>query len=194
MSWLGGGVNNVAPDATHFVSMVCFYPNTPSCTGFLFDPAQSYYFGHVMNWDYAISQCTVNNPSAQCPVVFRIPKTTSGSILGGTSIVKFYGTLTNCSSNASPAVCAAAPEGAVAMPTGTNPTLTINTTAVTALSNIRLTVDDSLTVPSTTCNSTLATLVGGIVVTGRVAGTSFTVSYNGTIAVNPLCFSYQISN
>lgn len=105
-----------------------------------------------------------------------------------------YKTVTNCSSNASPAVCAAAPAGAVAIPTGVNSTLTVNTTAVTATSEIVLFSDDSLTVPSTTCNSTLATLVGGLAVTSRSVGTSFTISYNGTITTNKLCVSYHILN
>jgi hypothetical protein len=101
---------------------------------------------------------------------------------------------TNCASGASPAVCGSAMSGSAAMPTGTNPTLVVNTTAVSAASEILITVDDSVTIGGTTCNSTLATLVGGMAVTARTAATSFTVSYNGTIAVNPVCFSYQIIN
>lgn len=54
--------------------------------------------------------------------------------------------------------------------------------------------DDSLTIAATTCNSTLATLIGGMAVTARTPGTSFTVTYNGTIATNPLCVSYHILN
>jgi hypothetical protein len=54
--------------------------------------------------------------------------------------------------------------------------------------------DDSLTIASTTCNSTLATLVGGLAVTARNPGVSFTVTYNATIATNPLCISYNIIN
>jgi hypothetical protein len=72
--------------------------------------------------------------------------------------------------------------------------LTVNTTAVTANSRIFLQADDSLTIAATTCNSTLATLVGGLAVTARTPGTSFTITYNGTIATNPLCVSYKIEN
>jgi hypothetical protein len=102
----------------------------------------------------------------------------------------------NCSSSASPAVCGTAATGSVAIPTGTvSVALTVNTTAVTANSQILLFPDDSLgTKLGVTCNSTLATLVGGLAVTARTAGTSFTVTYNGTIATNPLCVSYQIVN
>lgn len=106
-----------------------------------------------------------------------------------------YKTATNCSNAASPAVCGSAAAGAVAVPTGiTSVVLVVNTTAVTANSQITLTSDDSLTIAATTCNSTLATLVGGLAVTARTAGTSFTITYNGTIATNPLCVSYSIVN
>jgi hypothetical protein len=106
-----------------------------------------------------------------------------------------YATATNCSSSASPAVCGSAAAGAVAIPTGiSSVSLTINTTAVTANSEIFLIPDDSVTIAATTCNSTLATLVGGVAVTARTPGTSFTVTYNGTIATNPLCLSYYLVN
>lgn len=106
-----------------------------------------------------------------------------------------YSTTTNCSNAASPAVCGSAAAGAVAIPTGvTSVVLVVNTTAITANSRITLTSDDSLTIAATTCNSTLATLVGGLAVTARTAGTSFTITYNGTIATNPLCVSYSIIN
>ncbi len=116
---------------------------------------------------------------------------------GATGIVeaKALGTITNCSNAASPAVCASAPAGAVAIPTGvTTVSLVVNTTSVTANSEIRLQADDSLTIAATTCNSTLATLVGGLAVTARTPGVSFTITYNGTIASNPLCVSYAILN
>jgi len=86
----------------------------------------------------------------------------------------------------------------VAIPTGiTSVALTVNTTAVTANSQIFLFSDDTLASKiggGITCNSTLATLVGGMAVTARTAGTSFQVTYNGTIATNPLCVSYVIVN
>jgi hypothetical protein len=45
-----------------------------------------------------------------------------------------------------------------------------------------------------TCNSTLATLAGGLAITGRAAGASFTVTYNGTITTNPLCANFVVVN
>jgi hypothetical protein len=107
-----------------------------------------------------------------------------------------FSTPTNCSSSASPAVCAAASAGSVAIPTGvTSVALTVNTSAVTANSQILMFPDDTLgTKLGVTCNSTLATLVGGMAITNRTAGTSFEVTYNGTIATNPLCASYVVVN
>jgi hypothetical protein len=107
-----------------------------------------------------------------------------------------YATGTNCASGASPAVCGSAASGSVAVPTGTtSSTLQVNTSAVTANSVILLYVDDTLgTKLSVTCNSTLATLVGGSFVSARTAGTSFTITFNGTIAANPVCMNYLIVN
>jgi hypothetical protein len=100
----------------------------------------------------------------------------------------------NCSSAASPAVCAGAVAGSVALPTGTNPTLVVNTTAVTANSQIFLTVDESLgTKLSVTCNTTLSTLLNPVV-TARTAATSFTFTIGAIIATNPACVSYYIVN
>jgi hypothetical protein len=107
-----------------------------------------------------------------------------------------YSTATNCSSSASPAVCGSAAAGSVAIPTGvTSVTLQVNTSAVTANSQILLVADDTLSTQlSVTCNSTLATLVGGMAITARTAATSFTITYNGTIATNPLCVNYLVIN
>ena len=103
-------------------------------------------------------------------------------------------TATNCSSSASPAVCGSAASGSVALPTGTNPTLQVNTSAVTANSQIMLTVDESLgTKLSVTCNTTLSTLLNPVV-TARTGSTSFTFTIGAVIASNPACVSYTIIN
>ena len=99
-----------------------------------------------------------------------------------------------CSSSASPAVCGGAITGTVAIPTGVNPTLAVNTTALGPGARIVLTADDTNVPAGATCNSTLATLVGGIAVTARTTDTGFTISYNGTITTNPLCVTYIIQN
>lgn len=107
-----------------------------------------------------------------------------------------YQSATNCSSVATPAVCGSAAAGSVLIPTGTtSSTLTVNTTAVTANSQIIFYPDDSLgTKLGVTCNSTLATLVGGSFISARTGGTSFQITFNGTIAVNGVCGSYFIVN
>lgn len=107
-----------------------------------------------------------------------------------------YNTATNCSSAASPAVCASAAAGSVLIPTGTtSETLVVNTTAVTANSQIIFYPDDTLgTKLSTTCNSTLATLAGGSFISARTAGTSFTITFNGSILTNGVCGSFQVIN
>jgi hypothetical protein len=124
-----------------------------------------------------------------------VPGTASPTFTGTVTQPSFNST-TNCSSAASPAVCTSAAAGSIAIPTGvTSVVLQVNTTAVTANSQIYVVPDDTLgTKLSVTCNSTLATLVGGMAITARSAGASFTVTYNGTIATNPLCASFLIVN
>lgn len=103
-----------------------------------------------------------------------------------------YQTATNCASSASPAVCGSAAAGSVALPTGAVPTLQVNTTAVTANSQIFLQIDEGLgTKLSVTCNTTLSTLLNPVI-TARSVGASFTFTINATIAVNPACINYWI--
>ena len=96
-----------------------------------------------------------------------------------------------CANGATPAVCSGASAGFVAVPTGTNPTLEVDTTAVTATSIVALTIDESATIAGTTCNTTLATLVQPVV-TARSAGVSFTIQIPATLATNPACVGYVI--
>lgn len=105
-------------------------------------------------------------------------------------------TASNCASAAAPAVCGSASAGSVLIPTGTtSSTLTVNTTQVTANSQIVFYPDDTLgTRLSTTCNSTLSTLVGGSFISARTPGTSFTITFNGTILTNGVCGSFVITN
>lgn len=101
-----------------------------------------------------------------------------------------YGTMTNCASSASPAVCAAAPAGRFVIAAGTA-SVVIQTTAVTANSEIQITEDQSLgTALGVTCNVGIAQAV----VTARTPGTSFTVSLSSGLTVNPWCGVYEILN
>lgn len=138
------------------------------------------------DWDYpiiagAIGQVLTSQGGAGTPMIWTNPGTTA----------------TNCSSSASPAVCGAAAAGSVAIPTGTtSSTLQVNTTAVTANSQIVFYPDDTLgtKLGSITCNNTLATLAGGSFISARTPGVSFTITFNGSILTNKVCGSYFIIN
>jgi hypothetical protein len=121
-----------------------------------------------------------------------IGTTTASSLLSvnGRASANLFGSETNCSSSAGPAVCAAAAAGSVIIPAaGTD--VTVNTTAVTANSQIFAIFDQSLgTKLGVTCNSTTANPHIG----ARVAGTSFTIHANVSPVTNPACFSYFIIN
>lgn len=104
-----------------------------------------------------------------------------------------FSTATNCASSASPAVCGSASAGAFTI-AATTTSIVVNTSAVTANSEIEITPDSSLgTRLSVTCNTSLATVIGPVV-TARSAGTSFTVSITGTLVTNPACYTYSITN
>lgn len=100
------------------------------------------------------------------------------------------GTTTNCTSRASPAVCGSASAGSVAIAASSS-NVVVDTTAVTANSQIVVTFDSSLgTKLGVTCN----TLPQQPYVSARTAGTSFTISVAGTFSTRPGCFSYLILN
>jgi hypothetical protein len=102
-----------------------------------------------------------------------------------------FGTISNCSSSATPAVCGSAPAGSVAMPTGGS-TLVVNTSAVTANSQIFITEDSSLgTKLGITCNTNTGRVY---TVNARTAGTSFTIKSSANPAGNKACLSYFIVN
>jgi hypothetical protein len=101
-----------------------------------------------------------------------------------------YGTLSNCSSSASPAVCGSAAAGSVVVAAGTGSVL-VNTTAVTANSEILVTFDSSLGAKlSVTCNTTY----DAPYVSARRAAESFTISVASRPSANPACYSYSVIN
>lgn len=112
------------------------------------------------------------------------------TLTGGFANFASYQTGANCANAASPAVCAAASSGSVAVPiAGT--TLVVNTTRVTANSQILLTFDSSLgTRLGVTCN----TIVNPPSVSLRTPGTSFTIAMANALTTNPDCISYTIIN
>lgn len=115
-----------------------------------------------------------------------ITATVPGTIAFGT-----VGTVSNCNSSASPAVCGSAPAGSVAMATGGS-TLVVNTTAVTANSQIMITEDSSLgSRLGITCNTGTGRNYS---VSARTAGTSFTIKSSANPVTNKACLSYWILN
>ena len=109
----------------------------------------------------------------------------------GALTAETYNTETNCSSAASPAVCADAPAGSVVIAAAAT-TVTVNTTKVTANSQILITEDSSLgTKLSVTCNTTLAR---NYAITARTAATSFVITVDVAPVTNPACLSYKIVN
>lgn len=138
-------------------------------------------------------------PTLSLPVAITAPGSlTATTSLAATTSVSgaTYLTATNCSSSASPAVCGSAASGSVAIATGTvSETLTVNTTAVTANSQIILQVDETLSTKlSVTCDSALTEVIGGVTISARSAGASFQITHSGNITTNPLCLSYTIVN
>lgn len=111
-----------------------------------------------------------------------------------------FATTTNCGvvgTAASPSVaaCGAAASGSFSCATNaTGATCVVNTTAVTANSQIDIIEDDSIgTRLSVTCNTGTAVLPANHVIASKVAGTSFTINL-GTVTTNPACFDYTIVN
>jgi hypothetical protein len=114
-------------------------------------------------------------------------------LLGPSVEAVSYKTATNCADSAGAAACGSAAAGAFVIDAGTTSTV-VSTTAVTASSEIEVQFDSSLgTRLGITCNTAPAT-VAFPSVTARTAGTSFTLSVTGTVAVNPACFTYSIVN
>jgi hypothetical protein len=113
----------------------------------------------------------------------------SGLFLNQPANATAYQTATNCSSSASPAVCGSAAAGSFVLAAAAT-SVSVNTTAVTANSQLIVINDDSLgTKLGVTCNTTL----DQVFVSARVAATSFTIT--GTAPVtNPNCYSYLIIN
>ncbi len=101
-----------------------------------------------------------------------------------------YQTNGNCSASASPANCYGSAAGSVAIPAA-SASLTIDTSAVTASSEIFLQWDASL---GATLGVTCSTGIGQLYVTARVAGTSFSIASTDASDPHPQCVSYHIIN
>jgi len=105
-----------------------------------------------------------------------------------------YSTAANCSSSASPAICGSAAAGSFVIGASTT-SVVVDTTAVTANSQILLTEDSSLgTKLGVTCNTQSLLTLGVPKVTARTSGTSFAASIEVGPTTNPMCVSYAIIN
>lgn len=102
-----------------------------------------------------------------------------------------YGTTQNCiTAMASPVTCSQAAAGAFAVATGST-TLTLETTAVTARSEIFVTENAALARQlGVTCNTNIIDSM----ISTIAAGTSFTVTLASAPSVNPACYGWFIIN
>lgn len=184
-------------DGTESVTFFDLYGGTSSTVGQRAALSQNGTFGWTAGAATAALTTGLSQDSAGAMDLGNgTPGDKSGKLNLGTVTFAAAASSTNCSSAASPAVCAAAAAGSVALPTNAvSSSIVVNTTAVTANSQIFVTTDDTLgTKLGVTCNSTVATLVGGLTISARTAGTSFTISNNVAVVTNPLCVSYLVIN
>ena len=131
----------------------------------------------------------IRTTSTSAAVVWNTVQATTLYQLASDTLFRAY--QENCVSSASPAVCGNAPSGSVTIAAAAT-TKTVNSTAVTANSQILIMEDSSLgTRLSVTCNTTI---VRTYVVTARTAGTSFVVTASAAPTTNPACLSYEIIN
>jgi hypothetical protein len=116
------------------------------------------------------------------------------TFISDTSTANRYATNSNCSSSAAPAVCSTAASGSVVIAAAAT-SVTVNTTAVTANSQIILTRDNSLgTKLSVTCNTQSSLILGAPYVSARTAATSFVITIDAGPTTNPMCISFSIIN
>lgn len=155
-------------------------------------------------------------PSAQCnfivggfqlgaqgtSAVFISAVGNTGATTGGTWNAAAYLTATNCAANgtaANPSVvtCGTAAAGMFSCSaTATGGTCTVNTTRVTANSEISITqdaADGGASQLNVTCNTANVLSTSAPLLAAKVAGTSFTINL-GTVTTNPACFEYRIEN
>ncbi len=111
----------------------------------------------------------------------------------GTVSSTHYLNVPNCSDSAGDAACGASTIGTVVVDASDTATV-VNTTSVTANSEIFLQIDASLgTRLGVTCNTQAASAFNPRV-TARTASTSFTITVDAGPTTNPLCLSFMIIN
>ncbi len=136
---------------------------------------------------------SIGSTTANSVKIGRTGVTTTilGSLIAGPANLSSLSTASNCSSIVVPADCGSAPAGSVVLPAGGS-TLVVNTTAVTANSQILVTEDSSLgTRLGVTCNTAAGRTY---MVTARTTGTSFTIQSDKNPVASGACLSYWVVN
>jgi hypothetical protein len=169
------GVTTTFPGPLAVTGLAAFGSNLTVPAGFGLDTASS---GALNIGTTTASSITIGKSG----ITTTIPGLLSWGNLGSTA---------NCNSSASPAVCGASSAGSVAMATGGS-TLIVNSTAVTANSQILITEDSSLgTRLGVTCNTSAN---HNYSISARTPGTSFTITSSNNISTNKACLSFLIIN
>lgn len=193
-AWIGSNFSNTWGTS----GAVITYNSTTPMTTLQLLPAFNVSTSSTGHYDGIFFQPTETSIGAGVTNFFWEQKNNAGTTVstmtaGGLLTSTLYATTTNCASSASPAVCGSAASGAFTIAAATT-SIVVNTTAVTANSEIEIQPDSSLgTRLSVTCNTSLATLIGPVV-TARTPGTSFTVTITGTLITNPACYTYSVIN
>jgi hypothetical protein len=148
--------------------------------------------------DVSIANNTVYNASTQAyslqPITNPGTMTGAPNLSGNLGNVATASAIANCSASASPAVCSGAASGSVVIAAGVT-NVVVNTTAVTAVSQIQVQFDETLgTKLGVTCNSSAASENPTYFVSARSPGTSFTIKTSSSPVTNPACLSYSITN
>lgn len=114
----------------------------------------------------------------------------SSSGIYGNIISTTEATQAQCFSSTSPASCASTINGFVTIRAGSS-SVVVNTTAVTANSEISLTFDTTQgSHLGVTCNTTAQQAY----ISGRMPGTSFTISVPSSFSINPGCIGFHVKN
>ncbi len=164
--------------------------STLSIVGDLFTHAVSLLAGGLGLDTYSPGPLSIGSTTATS---INIGHSTANTTISGSLKVTNLHTASNCNSTTTPASCGSAAAGSVALPTGGS-TLIVNTSAVTANSQIFIIEDTSLgSRLGITCNTNTGREYS---VNARITTTtpSFTIKSSANPTVNKACLSYFIVN
>lgn len=135
---------------------------------------------------------TLGNTSITATVLHG--ETTTSTLVAATSVTSpVYKTTTACASSASPALCNTAAAGAVVIAAAAT-SVNVKTDAVTEISHIQFTRDDSLSAAlGVTCNTQSSLVLGTPRITAKTAG-AFTITLDVAPTTNPMCGVYFVVN